>query len=77
MDKTGLLPPLLERALYTMIGTTGHVSLPDKSIAKKRKLKPLNRVEMWILMPIIEVQKSIRRDAFEDVMRKYLGTDFD
>ena len=61
---TDQLGTLLERANYTEIGFTGSVSIIDRDIAKKRKLKPLNRFERWLLRPMIETEQKRRRECF-------------
>ncbi len=72
---TGWLTPLWERAKYTEIGFSGHVSMPDENIAEERKLKPLNRLEKWLLKPLIEDEQNLRRDAFRQAMIDVLGED--
>lgn len=66
---------LPDRAVFTEIGSTGNVSLPDKSIAKERGLKQLNRFEKWLLQPAIQYEKSRRKDAFRQACIEVLGED--
>ncbi|MBI2482012.1 MAG: hypothetical protein HYV76_00325 [Candidatus Vogelbacteria bacterium] len=72
---TGRLGPLFERAEYTAIGLSGHVSMLDKSVAKERKLKPLNRFERWLLKPIIEDEQKLRRECFRQAVIEVMGED--
>ncbi|HXF44291.1 MAG TPA: hypothetical protein VNK70_02390 [Candidatus Paceibacterota bacterium] len=70
---TGQLTPLFERANYTAIGFSGHVSMLDEDIAKERKLKPLNRFERWLLKPIIEDEQTRRRECFWQAIIEVTG----
>lgn len=72
---TGQLPPLYERANYTAIGLSGHVSMIDKDVAKKRRLKPLNRFERWLLQPIVEAEQKHRRENFRQAIIEVTGED--
>lgn len=74
---TGQLGPLFERANYTAIGFSGHVSMLDESVAKERKLKPLNRFEGWLLKPIIEDEQKRRRECFRQAVIDVTGEDPD
>lgn len=71
----GWLAPLAERANYTAIGFSGHVSVLDEDIAKKRKLKSLNRFERWLLKPVIEAEQKWRRECFRQAVIEVTGED--
>ena len=71
----GQLDLLEERANFTAIGTTGHVSVPDEYMTRARKLKPLNRFERWLLGPIIEEEQARRRQAFREAVMEATGED--
>ncbi len=64
-----------ERAMFTEVGLTGHVSLIDDSIATERKLNPLNRVEKWLLKDDIAAAKQQGRDAFRQACIDVMGED--
>ena len=72
---TGQLAPLFERANYTAIGFSGHVSMLDEGVSKERKLKPLNRFERWLLKPIIEAEQKRRRECFRQAVIDVTGED--
>ncbi len=72
---TGDLDPLLERAIYTSIGYTGHVSTFDEGIVKEGKFKPLNRFEQWLLKPVIEAEQKRRRECFRRAVKEVTGED--
>ena len=72
---TGQLPPLFERASYTAIGLSGHVSMLDEVVAEKRQLKPLNRFERWLLQPIIDAEQKRRRENFRQAVIEVTGED--
>jgi len=72
---TGRLAPLFERANYTAIGFSGHISLLDDSVAEERKLKPLNRFEQWLLKPIVEAEQERRRKCFRQAIIEVAGED--
>lgn len=72
---TGQLAPLFERASYTAIGFSGHVSMLDECVAKERKLKPLNRFEKWLIKPIIEAEQRWRRECFRQAVIDVTGED--
>lgn len=74
---TGRLEPLIRRMNYTEIGFSGHVSLIDEDIAKQHKLKKLNKVERWLLSPIIEEERKFRRATFRDAVKKVTGEDIE
>ena len=72
---TGQLAPLFERANYTAIGFSGHVSTLDTGVAEERKLKPFNRFERWLLGPIIEAEQKRRRECFRQAVLDVTGED--
>ena len=74
---TRQLKGLLERATYTEIGLTGHVSLADENMARERKLKPLNRFEKWLLKPVIQTEKNFRQSAWRQSVIEVTGEDPD
>ena len=74
---TGQMAPLFERADYTAIGVTGHVSMFDEGVAKERRLKPLNRFERWLLKPVIEAEQKRRRECFRQAIIEVTGEDPD
>jgi hypothetical protein len=71
----GQLASLFERANYTAIGFSGHVSMLDEGVAKERKLKPLNRFEGWLLKPIIEAEQKRRRECWRHAVLHVTGED--
>lgn len=66
---------LPRRTYVTSIGLTGHVSLFDKDLARKKKLKPLNRFEKWLCQDIIRAEQKHRQEIFRQVVREELGED--
>lgn len=72
---SGRIDPLFERAHYTAIGVTGHVSGFDDDIARKRKFKPLNRFERWLLKPSIKFEQERRRQAWREAVKEVTGED--
>ncbi|TSC82052.1 MAG: hypothetical protein G01um101420_582 [Parcubacteria group bacterium Gr01-1014_20] len=75
IEIVGKLPSLCERANYTAIGFSGHVSVFDEGVAKDRGLKPLNRFERWLLKPIIEAEQGFRRQEFRQAVIEVTGED--
>lgn len=74
---TGQLTSLFERANYTEIGFSGHVSMLDEGVAEEHKLKPLNHFERWLLKPIIEAEQERRRECFRQAVIDVTGEDPD
>lgn len=72
---TGRFDLLLLRANYTEIGLSGYVSAFDKDVIEERNLKPLNRFERWLLRPIVEDEKELRRDVFKQAFIEVTGED--
>lgn len=73
LNRIGKLEPLIRRAMVTEVGLTGNVSVVDRAIAEKERLKPLNRFEMWLLGPVIQFEKKIRQEAFRRAVIDVLG----
>lgn len=74
--KTGRMPRLYQRTVFTEIGHfSGNVSALDKDIAEKHNLHPLNRFERWLMKDIIREEKEIRKDAFREACLNILGED--
>lgn len=67
------LDSLIERAEYTVIGSTGNISTYDEKIAEARKLKPLNRFEKWLLNPFIIVEQRRRRECYRQAVIEAAG----
>lgn len=74
---TGQLVPLFERANYTAIGFSGHISMIDTDIAKERRLTPLNHLERWLLRPVIEAEQQRRRACFRQAVIDVTGEDLE
>jgi hypothetical protein len=68
---------LYRRTDWTAIGLTGNVSLLDEDFAKRRNLRPLNRLERWLMAPIIEIEQIHRRKIFHQARVEVLGEDPD
>ncbi len=64
-----------ERAMWTEVGMSGHVSVVDEGIAKKLGLKPLNRFERWLLQDEITATKRAHLDAFQAAFKEVTGED--
>jgi len=73
LDISNQLNFLLERMNFTEVGFTGHVSIPDKSIAQERKLEPLNDFERFLLKTIIDSERKFRRDCFRQAVLEVTG----
>ncbi len=73
LEIIGKLDSPLGRANYTVIGFCGHVSALDQAVAEEQQLKSLNRFELWLLRPIIEVEQERRRKCFREVVLEVTG----
>lgn len=64
------------RVDFTEVGyLSGHVSLIDKKIAEENGFKPLNDFERWLLEPVINELRVLRRQVFGQTMAEELGED--
>lgn len=76
--KTGLYEFLnvQERMLICHVGyASGHVSLIDERYAEDHQLKPLKGLTLWMMQPVIELEKAMRQDAFRQACIDVLGED--
>lgn len=69
------LGTMVDRAAFTAIGFSGHVSMVDDSIAKERGFAPLTKFEYWLLKPYIDSERKARQTCFQDACREILGED--
>lgn len=69
--KTNYGRQLMQRALITTIGFDGLVHEHEMIVAKNYNLRPLNKLELWLLTPHIERERQRRRQqARLDVARR-------
>ena len=62
-----------ERMLFCHVGLCGHVSMLDNHYAKNNGLKPLTHIELWMMKPIISMEKAIRQTSFSEATFEILG----
>lgn len=74
-EKAGWLPSLFRRTFVLEIGFSGHISDLDKDVAEKEGLKPLSRLERWMVDPFIRIEKEIMQAGWRKAVRETLGED--
>lgn len=66
-----------ERMMAHHVGyLSGHVSDIDRMYAEEHNLKPLSGITLWMMEPIIELEKLLRQNMFRQSMSEYLGEEW-
>lgn len=68
---------VFNRMIICHVGFSGHISLPDKAIAKEKGLEPLSGLLLWIMQPAIEYEKIRHQNAYRQSIIEVLGEDPD
>jgi hypothetical protein len=74
-DKTGLYDRLRiqDRLIACHVGFTGKLTQVDEAFAKAHNLKPLDKLTLWMLSPVIPMEKQMRSEIWNESMTRILG----